>query len=210
MQQKIKLALIGTLVLSSFLVGQGIDLQELKKNQPTIKESYEQIKPLLSEKQKDYMEKQFQKLEDSEKQIVTFFYMTSTDLGDRGIKDFNASIKKLKKFFNVEGYVVIRGFSSNEDFEKFAYNSYVKGNPYKLKIHPMIFREFKLKSVPAYAVSICNKDKYFSFKKCENLYLAKGNGRLEDFLEKVSQRNMLFDKWYEELIKPDDDVGEVK
>lgn len=210
MQQKIKLALVGTLTFFSFLVGKNIDLQELKEKQPSIRDSYELMKPLLTEKQKEYMGKQFQKLEESERQVITFFYMTSTDLGDRGIKDFNASIKKLQKFFNVEGYVVIRGFSSNENFEKFAYDSYVKGNPYRLKIHPMIFREFNLTSVPAYAVSICNKGKYFSFKKCKNLYLAKGNGRLEDFLEKVSQRNMLFDKWYEELIKPDDDVGEMK
>lgn len=168
---------------------------------PTIQHSYEQLKYLFSPKQQQFIDKQFKILEKSQEQVITFFYLTSSHLKSIGIKRFTSEIKRLREKFNVEGIVVLRGFRQEESFQKFAERAYKKGDPFRLKIHPMIFKEFKLDRVPAYAVSICNKGEYFSFKRCKNLYLAKGDASLEIFLKEISKRDKRFQKWYEEFIE---------
>lgn len=169
-----------------------------------IKRQYELLKPLLTEKQKKYLDNEMSKFEKNMSKVLTIFYFTSSSLDNNGAKNFNRSLKKLKRKYDVQGMVVLNGFP--KDFTKYALGLYEKDMPLKLKVHPYIYEYFNLHEVPAYAISACRSGSGFRFRECENYYLAKGDASLEEFFKVLSNENPVFYDLYNEIIRPD--IGE--
>lgn len=74
----------------------------------------------------------------------------------------------------------------------------IKPKSLKIHVHPWAFDYFKLKEVPAYALSYCKKD--FRFKGCEHKYLAKGEISLTKFFEIVGDEKEYYKRFYFDLI----------
>lgn len=178
-------------------------------NQP--KEEFERnfqvIKPLLTPKQQEYIQKRLDDYDNTQKKILTIFYFTTADFVDKGVKNLSNGLKKLSTKYNIQGMVVLNGFPKN--FTSFIQENYAQKNTeVKIKVHPYIYQYFSLQEVPAYALSACKMGDSFRFKECDNFYLVKGEGSLEDFLLRVAEDENTLRDLYFELIKPDD--GESK
>lgn len=188
--------------LNNFIADQAVKLNEDAES--ALKRQYEMLKPLLSEKQKKYLDNEMLKFDKNMTKILTIFYFTSTSLSGEGAKKFNRDLKKLSRKYDIQGMVVLNGFP--KDLQTYSLGLYEKDIPMKIKVHPYIYEYFNLREVPAYAISACRKDKAFRFKDCENFYLAKGDASLEEFFRVLSQENNAFDELYNEIIRPD--IGE--
>jgi len=128
----------------------------------------------------------------------TIFYFYSESMPKVAFERFFITLKTLQAEFGNElkGYVVFRGFP--EDFKNFASRydrKAISGG--KAKFHPLMYRYYDLKAVPAYAFAQCPES--FNFKKCTNHLLVKGDLSLAGALKIFSEENKNLQKYYDYL-----------
>lgn len=158
-------------------------------------------KKILTPKQLDFYKYNLDLLKQSKEKKLTIFYLTSNNL-ITGSKNFLASIQKLNdRDAIVEGKVILRGFP--EDIFSFVQSNYQENVYGEIKVHPMIFRAFNIKKVPAFVLSYCPFGENFSFNECENKFVANGDITLVDFFSMISDYDKQYQKYYFTLIKPD-------
>lgn len=128
------------------------------------------------------------------------FYFTSESMPKIALERFYSSLKYLEKKFpkQLTGYAIYRGFP--KDFKTFykRYNSQKIGGGV-FKIHPIMYKYYDLKSVPAYAYAECQKS-VFKFKSCKNHMLIRGDLSLKGALDIFSQENITLKPYYHYLI----------
>lgn len=140
-------------------------------------------------------------LKESKEKKLTIFYLTSTKVA-KGSKSFDRAIQKLNDSGKeVQGFIVLRGFPDTKTLMDFLVNSYDYGIKGTLKIHPLIFNTFKVTRVPAFALSYCPVDDNFTFRECENKFLAVGDITLTDFFRMVSLKDKKYEDYYFKLIE---------
>ncbi|PAF50650.1 TrbC family F-type conjugative pilus assembly protein [Helicobacter sp. 13S00477-4] len=158
-------------------------------------------KSLLTPRQFETYEDSLSLLKEGQQKKLTIFYLTTQSVF-LGAKRFNASVSKLnQRGEEVEGKIVFRGFP--KDMTTFIRNVYQEGTKGKIKIYPKIFSTLHVNRVPAYVLSYCPVGENFSFKECDNKFVATGDITLSDFFSIVSDYDKDYAKYYFTLIRPE-------
>lgn len=182
--------LLLTACICSFGFAQGKTMQDIREQLMTPKQLqvYKEKKELLAK---------------SQKKVFTIFYLTSSSMGAKAASSFSNSLQKLiDKKVQVQGFVVLNGFPDN--FKTYLQDAIkeAKNTDAIIKIHPLIFREFKLKRVPAYALGYCHEGENFAFKECEIKYLIKGDMALSDVFRRIGDIDKSYTDYYFKMIDP--------
>lgn len=157
------------------------------------------IKQLLTKKQQAVLEEKEELYRQSQIKITTLFYFASESMGADSIKVFNENITRIKnKGYDIQGMVILRGFP--KDFRKYVFSIYDKNQEGVIKVHPLFFRQYKIKEVPAYILAQCYTPPNFSRKTCDSEYLIRGDIALSDFLRRISNEDKKYLNLYYALI----------
>lgn len=158
-------------------------------------------KNLLGHNQFKMYEDSLNLLKQNKEKKLTVFYLTSTSIA-KGAKSFDRLIQKLNDSDKeVQGFIVLRGFTDTKTMMDFLVNAYDSGVKGTLKIHPLIFDTFNVQRVPAFALSYCPSDDNFAFKECDNKFLTMGDITLTDFFRMVSSKDKKYESYYFKLIE---------
>ncbi|WP_457748587.1 TrbC family F-type conjugative pilus assembly protein [Sulfurimonas sp.] len=135
----------------------------------------------------------------------TLFYFYSESMKLSAITNLLPQMKKFKHIHPEDQiFIVLNGFPKKEFFlnlRKYYKSQYSK--LFSIKIHPYIYKYYKLKMVPAWAYIRCDTGENFRFKKCkrEDSLLARGDISLVDFFDVLSTDYKEYKDDYNYLIK---------
>jgi len=125
-----------------------------------------------------------------EKQVDTIFYLFSKSQNNYDFYNFIKDISLLK---SVKYYGVVQGMLSKKDLDElyipFKFDKTLSDKAI-IKMQPFIYRDLKLKRVPAYLFSKCSSSsENFKYSECKNKYLVRGDISLHQALEIVSKKD---------------------
>jgi len=160
----------------------------------------------------DVDEKYLQTIADSldsqreEEKVDTIFYLFSTSQSKFVLYNFIKAASSLEEVNpQIKYYGVIQGLLSpkqlKELYKPFKFRKKLNGKAI-IKMQPFIYRDLKLKRVPAYLFSKC-PSKTFKYKNCENKYLVKGEISLSEALDIVSKEDSSYLKLLNHLQEED-------
>jgi len=136
------------------------------------------------------------------KKYLTVIWFFSTSMPDSALKRYMALGQKLKKKHpNFKYYAALQGFPKKTNLIEFA-NKFKNNTGAKdlvVKIHPLLFEQFGLQKVPAYAIGFCPDT--FKAKNCEFQYLLKGDIDLADAFSMVGDYDKKYKRFYFDLIE---------
>jgi len=137
------------------------------------------------------------------KNTIFFFYSQSMPFST--IKNLIPQIKKFKELKpDNQFFIVFNGFPKRSFFKKLRklYSDSIK-NILTVKVHPFIYKYYKLKMVPAYAYIKCGIGDNFRFNQClkNDSVLTKGDISLNGFLEILSDHDKKYLNLYNKMIE---------
>lgn len=135
----------------------------------------------------------------------TIFYFYSENMPFSTIKNLIPQIKRFKEIKpNSQFFIVFNGFPKKSFFKKLRklYSDSIK-NILTVKVHPFIYKYYKLKMVPAYAYIKCGIGNKFRFNQClkDDSLLVRGDISLNGFWEILSNHNKKYLKTYNKMIE---------
>lgn len=184
----IKIAVIFSLVLLQAIWGQEADmLRDLQQKSSSLN------KNVLGQLWRNYFPHAPSVLEDflknsiDKKRQTHIFYFVSRSVPLPSIKHNLKMAMKLPK--NIVMYMVFRGMdrASKQYIFKLAKWAKRQKVPFLIKIHPFLYRDLHIRSVPAFVIGECPKE--FRYKECQYEYIAFGDMSLDTFLKDVGERD---------------------
>ena len=135
-----------------------------------------------------------------DKKVDTFFYLFSTSQTKYSLYSFMQNVNKLESVNSeIKYYGVVQGILNKSQLDElqkpFKYEKDLR-EKVVIKMHPIMFKDLKLKRVPVYLFSSCPSNE-FKYKDCENKYIVRGDISFVEALEIVVKE----DKYYEKYLK---------
>lgn len=131
---------------------------------------------------------------------LTLFYFFSSSIPPASWNRFFAQAGEVRDSFDYYG--VLRGFGPevrgalNKDLNRTMLS---EGKQYRIKVHPIMFRELNITRVPVFVLAEC-EGMQFASRKCEYLYRMDGDVSLAKFFMQLSEKEKRFAKYYHRIL----------